>query len=67
MPRNTRELLIRYYSEAMNDLERALEKMQKISEAYGDIKPQHRDFMDNLGFMLLNVHDAFKVFRETHM
>jgi len=37
MPRSNREYLLRYAEQAINDLERALERLKMLSDAYGGI------------------------------
>lgn len=37
MPRTNREYLIRYVDQAINDLERALDRLQLLSNTYGGI------------------------------
>lgn len=51
MPRSNREYLLRYADQAINDLERALERLKMLSDAYGgiyapmdgEVLPQLRD------------------------
>ena len=37
MPRSNREYLLRYADQSINDLERALERFQMLSDAYGGV------------------------------
>lgn len=39
MPRSTREYLMRYADQALNDLDRALEKLMQIRDIYQGVKP----------------------------
>lgn len=44
MPRSNREYLLRYCDQAINDIERGLERMQMLSDAYGGVyKPMEGD------------------------
>ena len=44
MPRSNREYLKRYAEQAMNDIERGLERLKMLSEAYGgNYKPMGDD------------------------
>ena len=46
MPRSNREYLLRYADQAINDIERSLERMKMLSDAYGGIyKPMDGDVM----------------------
>lgn len=37
MPRSNREYLLRYADQAINDIERALERLKMLSDAYGGV------------------------------
>jgi hypothetical protein len=44
MPRSNREYLLRYCEQAMNDLQRSLERLKMLSDAYGGVyKPLEGD------------------------
>jgi len=46
MPRSNREYLLRYADQAINDLERGLDRLQMLSDAYGGVyKPMENDPM----------------------
>ena len=67
MPRNTREYLIRYYTQVMNNQERTLEKLKQMADTYGDIKPQHREYLENVAVMVVNVQNLMEQFRRRFM
>lgn len=46
MPRNNREYLMRYCEQALNDIERGLERLKMLSDAYGGVyRPLDGDVM----------------------
>lgn len=46
MPRSNREYLLRYADQAINDIERALERLKMLSDAYGGVyRPMDGDVM----------------------
>lgn len=67
MPRNTRELLVRYHDQTQNDLDRALERLRMIAEEYGDVRPEHTIFIENIALMLIQTKDYLREFRERWM
>jgi len=49
MPRSNREYLLRYCDQANNDIERALDRLQMLSDAYGGVyKPMDNEPMPEL-------------------
>jgi len=49
MPRSNREYLLRYADQAINDVERALERLKMLSDAYGGVyKPMDGDVLPEL-------------------
>lgn len=49
MPRSNREYLLRYADQALNDIDRALERLQMLSDAYGGVyKPMEGDLLPEL-------------------
>jgi hypothetical protein len=49
MPRSNREYLLRYADQAINDLERGLERLQMLSDAYGGVyRPLDGDVLPEL-------------------
>ena len=49
MPRSNREYLLRYAEQALNDIDRSLERLQMLSNAYGGIyKPMDGETLPEL-------------------
>ena len=49
MPRSNREYLLRYADQALNDLDRSLERLHMLSDAYGGIyKPMDGETLPEL-------------------
>lgn len=49
MPRSNREYLLRYADQALNDIDRALERLMMLSDAYGGVyKPMDGDVLPEL-------------------
>lgn len=49
MPRSNREYLLRYADQAINDLERCLERLKMLSDAYGGVyRPMDGDVLPEL-------------------
>ena len=49
MPRSNREYLLRYADQAQNDIERSLERLKMLSDAYGGVyKPMEGDVLPEL-------------------
>ena len=49
MPRTNREYLLRYAEQALNDIDRALERLKMLSDAYGGVyKPMEGDVLPEL-------------------
>ncbi len=49
MPRSNREYLLRYADQALNDIDRSLERLKLLSDAYGGVyKPMEGDVLPEL-------------------
>lgn len=67
MPRNTREYLLRFADESINDLVRALDKLAQIKDAYGDTHPDHRTAVEQIGIIIAQAHELLTAFRQNVM
>lgn len=67
MPRDTRDYLLRHKQQAVNDIDRALERIQVMRDIYGDIKPQHGEYLEKVQFALIQVKDLLDLFRDRFM
>lgn len=57
MPRSNREYLLRYADQALNDIDRGLERLQMLSDAYGGVyKPMEGDVLP----VLLDVPEGYE-------
>jgi len=57
MPRSNREYLLRHADQAINDLERGLDRLKMLSDAYGGIwKPMEGDVMP----VMLDVPEGYE-------
>ncbi len=67
MPHSTRDNLIRMYEQTQNDLDRALTNIQKMTELYGKIKPEHTKYLEMIAGSIIITQDSLKIFRYRDM
>ena len=67
MPRTTREYLLRHADQALNDYDRALEKLAILKGTYGETHPQHAKLMEVLALQTVQISEALKTFRMKFM
>ena len=67
MPRSSREYLLRYADQADNDLDRALEKLQKMATKYGDTHPDYAEFCKLVARQISTAQIQLKDFRHEYM
>lgn len=67
MPRTTREYLLRYADEALNDLQRALENFQAIIDIYQPVHPEYATGFQAMFDMVSQVKDLLTSFRQKFM
>lgn len=67
MPRSQREYLLRYADQALNDLDRSLEKLKKLEEIYQDTHAEHAELIARVAQMIIMVETVLQDFRDNHM
>ena len=67
MARGKRDNLIRLYTQVQNDLDRALGNVQKMTELYGEIKPEYTNFLEVIAHAILTIQEQLTAFRRRDM
>lgn len=67
MPRSTREYLLRYADQAINDFDRALYKLKQLSDTYGEDYPEHQTAVTLIATQTLEIQEALQLFRSNVM
>lgn len=67
MPRRKREYLLRWWSQAVNDLERCQENLRRLYEIYQDGYPEHADVVIVVVSTLKEAQKTLERFRQDMM
>ena len=67
MPRTNREYLLRYADQADNDMDRALERVLKMKDIYGETHPDYAKFCELIAIQQVAIQTQLKDFRHNHM
>lgn len=67
MPRRPREYNLRFADQALNDLERAFDRVQILITRYGDEYPDHKAYCDVICYMITQAHENLEKFRKEFM
>ena len=59
--------MLRFADQAINDMERALEKLGQLREMYGDNYPDYKAVIEAIGLQQLMTHDDLIKFRQEIM
>jgi hypothetical protein len=67
MPRNTREALLRVADQALNDLDRCLENLKRLSDTYEPMHPKHAKFIELQAMQVIDVKEMLEAFKQKFM
>jgi len=67
MARGRRDNLLRLYNQTQNDLDRALENIKLMTEIYGEIKPQHKEYLEMTSGWIFVTKELLETFRHRDM
>ena len=67
MPRRTRDYMLRHADQALNDLERALSRLEILRATYGEIRPEYSQAVELIAATIVQAHDFLDKFRHNVM
>jgi antitoxin component HigA of HigAB toxin-antitoxin module len=67
MPRNTRGYLLRYADQADNDMDRALEKLEKMAQLYHEEHPKYEKACQAIAQAVIMAQENLRDLRDNHM
>jgi len=67
MPRTTREYALRYAEQALNDLERAIARLMRLRELYGEGYEKYQQFCDINAELINTARENLDIFKTKYM
>lgn len=67
MPKTNRDYMLRKHDQAMNDLDRCLEKLQWLHEKYSARHPRHASMVQGIASGVIEIQTILERFRQEMM